>query len=117
MKKYVKNGTAVDTYKDVTIYDDGEFYIYTEPHGQGRLEFASINEAKEYIDEITEPESDYRSNNKARYRIDYYNSVKRYAYTYVDAYSEDEAKLIAQRVLGNEIWRIDRVVKITDEVV
>lgn len=117
MKKYVKSGTAVDIYKDVTIYDDGEFYIYTEPHGQGRLELASIHEAKEYIDEIAESELTPISNNKARYRIDYYNSVKRYDYTYVDAYSESEAKLIAQKVLGNEIWKIDRVVKIIDEVV
>ena len=110
MKDHVRSNTLVDIYKDIIIYNDGVFYIYTKPHGQGRLEFASIQEAKEYIDEISEPESAPRSNNKTQYRIDYYNSIKSYACTYVNAYSEAEAKLIAQKVLGDEIWKIDQVV-------
>lgn len=71
-----------------------------------------VQEAKECIDEITESESVTRSNNKTQYRIDYYNSVKNYACTYVNAYSEAEARLIAQKVFGDEIWEIDQVVEI-----
>ena len=69
-----------------------------------------VQEAKECVDEITEPESATNSNNKTRYRIDYYNSVKNYVCTYVNAYSEAEARLIVQKVFGDEIWKIDRVV-------
>lgn len=71
-----------------------------------------VQEAKECIDEIAEPESVTSSNNKTRYRIDYYNSVKNYACTYVNAYSEAEAELIVQKVFGDEIWKIDQIVEI-----
>ena len=57
-------------------------------------------------------ESAISSSNKTRYRVDYYNSVKNYACTYVNAYSEAEARLIVQKVFGDEIWEIDQVVEI-----
>lgn len=109
MKKYIKCGKGYTTYKGVTIYDDGNFYIYTEPHGKGRVDFSNMQEVRDHIDsqiQSTEPRP------KFKYRVDYYNSVHDYAYTYVEAHSKDEAKKIAQKVLGNEIWRIDDVVEV-----
>lgn len=109
MKKYIKCGKGYTTYKGVTIYDDGHFYIYTEPHGRGRVDFSNMQEVRDYIDDLTQSTE---SRPKLRYRVDYYNSVHDYAYTYVEAHSKDEAKKIAQKVLGNEIWQIDDIVEV-----
>lgn len=112
MKKYIcSSGSAVDTYKNVTIYDDGVFYIYTKPHGGGRIDFSNMKDVRDYIDAIP---AEVKPKVKKKYRVDYYNSVRSYESVYVDAYDEAEAKRLAQKMMGNEIWRIDDVIELDD---
>lgn len=51
MKRYIRSGTSIDEYKGVKIYDDGNIYIYTDRKGQGRMEFPTEEEAREWIDQ------------------------------------------------------------------
>ena len=61
MKRYIRSskGEYIDEVDGVKIYwdsDDGVAYIYTEPHGKGRMEFPNREEAEEWILE-NHPES------------------------------------------------------------
>ena len=55
MKYYVKStNSSVEEYKGIPIYVDtsnNDVYIYTEKHGQGRINFPSELECIEYIDD------------------------------------------------------------------
>ena len=57
MKKYVctsNRGACIDTVDGVNIYWDestAQCYIYTQPHGQGRVEFESPAEAASWVRE------------------------------------------------------------------
>lgn len=49
-------GESAGEYKGYTIYRDndaGEYYIYTQSKGEGRMDFESDKEAQEYIDSIS----------------------------------------------------------------
>ena len=107
-------GKSVKTYKGITIYDDGVFYIYTGPKGTGRMDFTNIKEAMEYIDEQDTSQEPLVNRCKHQYRIDYTNSVNYYAYTYVSAYTPEEAQKIAEKILGQEIRHIDEIVQLPD---
>lgn len=113
-------GKAVTTYKGMTIYDDGVFYIYTQPQGEGRMDFSNMKEVIDYIDstdefthteqsDITDSATTCSDSVKHRFRVDYLNSVGYYAFTYVNAYTPYEAAKIAEKVLGNEIRSIHSI--------
>lgn len=118
-------GKAVTTYKGMTIYDDGVFYIYTQPQGKGRMDFSNMKEVIDYIDSTDEfthtEQSDmadsattYSDSIKHQFRVDYLNSVGYYAFTYVNAYTPYEAARIAEKILGNEIRCLDEIVQLPD---
>lgn len=49
IQKSVTSSSRVDEVLGVPIFDDGNIYIYTQPKGQGRMEFATVDEADKYI--------------------------------------------------------------------
>ena len=55
MKRYIKSSTNsnIGEYKGYKIYESPEgCYIYTEQKGQGKVEFPTEKEAREYIDTL-----------------------------------------------------------------
>lgn len=108
MKRYINAGHNWQTYKGVNIYDDGVFYIYTEPQGNGRVEFSNAKEAMDYIDDMQSKPSKVIHT----YRVDYYNSVRQPAWIKVNAKDEKEAAKVAQSKLHSELWRIDEIVQL-----
>ncbi len=49
--------SAIDVYKKIPIYRDvtsDDIYIYTRKHGAGRINFSTLKECREYIDDNLE---------------------------------------------------------------
>ena len=105
-------GHAVETYKGVTIYDDGVFYIYTQPQGKGRMDFSNMKEVIDYIDDASDIDSvEIQPIEEPihEYEVEYINrDYDKAATIYVDAYSVDEAKKLVKNHLGNRCLRITR---------
>lgn len=112
MKRYIKQsstrGVRAEEYKGTVIYKDestGYIYVYTQPRGEGRMEFESIREAKEYIDSI-----DSNSQPLIRYRVWYQNSVfNNNNYTEVEARNEADARKQAKKRIGRELVKVIKV--------
>lgn len=64
MKKYISSskGVRVEEYRGHPIYEDQntfDFYIYTRDKGEGRVNFPTIDEAYEYIDDFEDISIDW----------------------------------------------------------
>lgn len=94
-------------YNGNMIYWDsssGYWYIYTEPHGRGRMDFPTEAEAEEYLDDA-EPEDELRE-----YKVYYIdNSTDSTTTILVDANDPKDAENVAKRRLGRQCYRILKV--------
>lgn len=112
MKRYIScTGSTIQTYKDINIYwneSKGYIYIYTQPHGYGKMEFESIQEAKDYIDQMLGSVSTL-----SKYRVWFWNTANRDdSYVVVDATDEADAKKKAKQRIGREFVAVSDIQKL-----
>lgn len=110
MKRYIRStidtGQCIDEVDGVKIYwdkDRGVSYIYTEPHGKGRMEFTDRTEAIEWIKENDSVSSSVKlsDQNKHVYLISFSSG----AGDKVTAQCPEEALFIAaEKYLNEDQW-------------
>lgn len=101
--KSVESAKKIDEVDGTPIYDDGQVYIYTKPKGQGRMEFATPDEAAEWVHENKTIESANRLLTPYMFEGEYEDGY----YKEMPGYSEQEcvAKLMhLQKKHGNLTW-------------
>lgn len=108
MKRYIKSsGQCVDEVNGVNIYDDGQFYIYTEPHGEGRMEFPTREEAVEYI-----LDEEYDDAELKIYDVRFLNKYDETVPGIIEAKDKREARRIAEKICLQEGY--DRVLDVLE---
>ena len=106
MKRYIiSSGQCVDEVNGVKIYDDGQFYIYTEPHGEGRMEFPTREEAVEYI--LDEGDDEIKV-----YEVRLLDKNDSVFFTTIKAKNLDEAKKEASKIKIEE--NFERVISVLE---
>ena len=98
------------SYNGYQIYDDPEqglWYIYTQPNGKGRIDFATDKDAEEYVDSLSDVQDESaRTKTYSVYYIDKYTDNTTSCVVY--AKNESEAIQVAKKEWGRYIYRILR---------